>query len=221
MITAEGAEGAEVCCGIGFQPMAVWFNGRKPMPRGLSDGPAEFGRGGAGVVVAFFGVGAEDAAGDFLVKAFAVRGLEGFFHAAIFAGMEGEDGEAAAGIQALGQNAQETVERGEFLVHCNADGLEDAADGEFAFVLTDCGKFTANGGGEVCRGEKRLSGQGWGEMGGVRIVGVFGENGGEFFRRHFLQELRGRNAGRNSCACRGGRRFWWRNLAPGCRVAWN
>ncbi len=144
--------------------------------------------------MAFFGGGAEDAAGDFLVKAFAVRSLEGFFHAAVFAGMEGEDGEAAPGVEALGQDAQEGVEGGEFFVHFDADGLEDAADGEFAFVFTDSRKFAANGGGEFCGGEERFSGQGWGELGGVWFVGVFGEDGGEFVRRNFLQELRGGGA---------------------------
>ena len=72
----------------------------------LADGPAEFGGGGAGVGVAFFGPGADDAAGDFAVEACAVGGLEGFFHAAIFAGMEGEEGDAAAGVEALRQDAQ-------------------------------------------------------------------------------------------------------------------
>ena len=144
--------------------------------------------------MAFFGGGAEDAAGDFLIKAFAVRGLEGFFHAAVLARMESEDGEAASRVEASGQDAQEGVEGGEFLVHFDADGLEDAAHRELAFFARDRGKRGLNRGGEVCRGEERPSGQGRGELGAVRFVGVFGEDGGEFFRRNFLQELRGGDA---------------------------
>ncbi len=132
--------------------------------------------------MALFGGGAEDAAGDFLVEAFVVRGLEGFFHAAVFAGMESEDGEASSGVKASGQHAQEGVEGGEFFVHFDADGLKDAAHGKFAFVFADRGKFAANGGGEVRGGEKGLSGQGRGELRGVGFVGIFGEDGGEFFR---------------------------------------
>ena len=144
--------------------------------------------------MAFFGGGAEDAAGDFLVKAFFAGGLKGFFHAAVFAGMKGEDGDAAAGVQTLGQDTQERVEGGELLVHFDADGLKDATHGKFAFFFADSGKFAANGGGEVCGGEERLSGQGRGELGGVRLVGVFSEDSSEFFRRHLLQELRGGDA---------------------------
>ena len=71
-----------------------------------ADGPAEFGGGGAEVGVALGGGGTNDAAGDFLVEACAVRGLEGFFYAAVFAGVEGEDGEAAAGVEAVREDAQ-------------------------------------------------------------------------------------------------------------------
>ena len=87
--------------------------------------------------MAFGGAGAEDAAGDFAVEAFAAGGLKGFFDAAVFAGVEGQDGYATTGVQALRENAQEGVESGEFFVHFDADGLEDAADGEIALVFRE------------------------------------------------------------------------------------
>ncbi len=61
----------------------------RTLPLQRADGPAEFGGGGARVGMALFGGGADDAAGDFLVEAFVVCGLEGFFYAAVFAGVEG------------------------------------------------------------------------------------------------------------------------------------
>ena len=87
--------------------------------------------------MAFGGGGADNAARDLAVEAFAVRGLEGFFDAAVFAGVEGQDGDATTGVQALRENAQEGVESGEFFVHFDADGLEDAADGEIALVFRE------------------------------------------------------------------------------------
>ena len=87
--------------------------------------------------MAFGGRRAEDAAGDFAVEAFAVGGLEGFFDAAVFAGVESEDGDAAAWVEAVREDAQKGVECGEFFVHFDADGLEDAADGEIALVLRE------------------------------------------------------------------------------------
>ena len=83
--------------------------------------------GGGAAVGAFLGAGAENAAGDFAVESLAGGGLEGVFDAAVFAGVEGEDGEAAAGVEAPGQDAQEGVEGGKFFVHFDADGLEDTA----------------------------------------------------------------------------------------------
>jgi len=146
----------------------------------LPDGPAELGGGGAGVGVALGGGGADHAAGDFLVEAFAVRGLEGLFHAAVFAGVEGEDGEASAWIEAVREDAQEGVEGGEFFVHFDADGLEDAADGEFALFTRDQGERGLNRGGEICGGGEIVAGEDGGELRGVGFVGVIGEDRGEF-----------------------------------------
>ena len=111
-----------------------------------ANGPAEFGGGGAGVGSAFFGRGSDDVFGDGGVVAGGEAGLEGFFGAAVFAGMEGEDGDAATGFEAGGVGAEEGVEGAELVVDGDTEGLEDAALG---------------GGGVFAGG----GGAGWGEEG--------------------------------------------------------
>ncbi len=131
--------------------------------------------------MALGGGGADDSAGDLLVEAFAVRGLEGFFYAAVFAGVEGKDGEASAGVEALREDAQEGIEGGEFFVYFDPDGLEDAADGEFALFTRDRGERGLNRGGKIGGGGEIVAGEDGGELRGVGFVGIFRENAGEFF----------------------------------------
>lgn len=87
--------------------------------------------------MAFGGGRADDAAGDFAVEAFSAGCLESFLHASVLAGVESEDGDAAAGIETIGQQPEQRIERSKFFVHFDADGLEDAADGEFAFFARE------------------------------------------------------------------------------------
>lgn len=63
-----------------------------------------------------------------------MQGFKGLLHAAVFAGMKGEDGDATSRFQAGGEDAEEAIECVEFLVYGDADGLEDAADGFFNFL---------------------------------------------------------------------------------------
>ena len=105
--------------------------------RSGTGGPAEFGAGGAGVGVDFGRGGADGFVGDGAVKAGAAGFLKAAFDAAIFTGMEGEDGNASARFEALREGAEEMIEHGEFVVHCDAEGLESAADGRIAFALAN------------------------------------------------------------------------------------
>ena len=136
-------------------------------------GPAEFGGTRAGVGVPFGGAGAEDFVGDGGVGAVGFSGLKRFFDAAILAGVEGEDGNAAAGVQAVRQVAEKSFERGEFVVHGDAQRLEDAAHGEVGgfFVLT--GQGIADGAGKFEGGAEIFSSERLRERGGFGFIGVF------------------------------------------------
>jgi hypothetical protein len=114
-----------------------------------------------------------------------VQGFEGLFHAAVFTGMKGEDGDATAGFQAGGEDAEEGIECDEFLVYGDADGLEDAADGFFNFL------GIADQGGEgfpdgVCQREgfwEIFPGEAWGEEVGAGLVRIEVQGGFQFFGR--------------------------------------
>ena len=155
---------------------------------GGAAGPAQFGGGGPGVGALFLGGGAQDGLGDLGVDAVAQAGVEGFFHAAVFAGMESEDGHAPAEFEAGGEVAQKTVEGGKLVVHGDADGLEDAADGEVGFVLADVGQGSADGTGEFAGGGVMFFREERGELGGAGLVGIVDEEFGEFGGLEFLEE---------------------------------
>ena len=106
----------------------------------------------------FCGGGADDLVGDAFVGAVGEAEGEGFFDAAVFAGVESEDGEAAPGEKGLGEVAEEGIEGGEFFVDRDAEGLEDAAAGEFAF--RGVGGEGVEGGGEAAGGGEGISGEG-------------------------------------------------------------
>ena len=106
-------------------------------------------------------------------------GLKRFLHAPVFAGMKCQNRHATAGIQARGQVAEKSVERGKFIVHRDAQRLEDAADGEVAIILVQTRQHGADGRGEGFGGGESFSGEGRSERGGVRFIGVFDKQSGE------------------------------------------
>ncbi len=66
------------------------------------------------------------AVGNFGEDASSSARLKGFLHPAVFARMKREHGHAAAWRETLRQRSQQRVERGELVVHRNADRLERA-----------------------------------------------------------------------------------------------
>ena len=70
-------------------------------------GPTELCGRGTGICASLGGCGADDFAGDVGVKAVALAGVKGFLHAAVFAGMERQNGSPAPWIQAGGEMTQE------------------------------------------------------------------------------------------------------------------
>lgn len=112
------------------------------------------------------------------------------FHATIFAGVKGEDRDAPAGFERVGQLAQQEIEDAELVVHGDAERLEDAAHGVVARVVAEVtlmlGEDFANGVGERLRAREGRGGAARDEFAReefrVRLVGVFREGGGEFFR---------------------------------------
>ena len=70
--------------------------------------------------MAFFGGGTDDLFRNLVVEPFAPAAREGLFHAAIFTGMEGQNRDSSAGIQAGRQVSQERFERRELVVDRNA-----------------------------------------------------------------------------------------------------
>ena len=123
-------------------------------------------------------------------------GLEGFFNAPVFAGMKRKDGDAAAGVKTLRQDAQEGVEGGELFVDFDTDRLENAAHGEFAFLFSGGGERATNRGGEFHGGGKIPTGELVSDGSGVWFVGVGQEKRSEFLRGNFLQPMRGRDPAR-------------------------
>ena len=158
-------------------------------------GPAKFGGGGAGVVALFGEGGAEDLVADGGVVAVLEGGLEGFLNAAVLAAVEGEDGDAAAGAEAVGEGAEPGVEDFEFVVHSDAEGLEDAALGVlFALGVEKGGEGLVDGAGEGAGALELLFGEGGGEEGGAGFVGVVAEEGGELLLVEFGDEVGGGDA---------------------------
>lgn len=97
--------------------------------------------------------------------------------AAIFTGMEGEDGDAATGCEACGQVVEELVEHYEFFVDGDANGLEYALAGvlDFLFVFASEGLVDdfaeARGGGDAVGFGGFDDGTGQEER--VGLIGIF------------------------------------------------
>src|SRR5437764_184887 len=92
--------------------------------------------------------------------------LERFFHASIFPGVKCENRNAAACLQAERKIVQERIQRAEFVVHGDAQGLENAAHG----VVVSSG--AANDGSKLCRRRYRSLQDGTRYAIGVGFVGV-------------------------------------------------
>ena len=112
------------------------------------------------------------------VEAVAFALLERELHPPVLAGVEGEDGDASAGFQALREVAEEGVECAEFIVHRDPQRLEDAADGVFHLRGLEPW-LSSEGDADRIRESARAGGagaeEGAGEERGVGLVGVFGE----------------------------------------------
>src|SRR5579864_4947821 len=96
----------------------------------------------------------------------AFTGLERFFYAAIFPGMKCENGNPASCLQAERKIMQERIQRAEFVVHGDSQGLENAAHG----VIVSSG--ASNGGGKLCRCRYRSLQDGLRDAAGAGLVGV-------------------------------------------------
>ena len=166
-------------------------------------GPAEFGGAGAGVGADFFFVGDDAIGGDFRIDTGTEAVAEGMFDAAVFAGVEGDDGDSAAGGEAVGGDGEEAVEVREFAIDHDAERLEGAGGG---VQLRAGGTFQreatglADDGGEFLRG---LDGFGlaavddqFGDLRGVGFVAEFEEGGSEFVFGEAIDEGRGGLAAR-------------------------
>ncbi len=94
--------------------------------------------------------------------------------------MERQDGNATARIQTAGKISQKTVERREFIVHGNAQRLEDATNGIIDLVIHYLAqKGAADGFGQRGRRGKDLSCKSSGQRGGLRFIGIFLQEDGE------------------------------------------
>src|SRR5204863_9066259 len=58
------------------------------------------------------------------INAFAFPSLKRLLHPAIFSGMKRQNGSTSARFEALGKMTQKCIERGELVVHSDAQGLE-------------------------------------------------------------------------------------------------
>src|ERR1017187_6611869 len=102
--------------------------------------------------------------------------------------MECQDGDATIRVQTAGKISQKTVERGEFVIHHDAQRLEDATNGIINLIIHDFAqKRAADGLGQRGRGWKRLPGEDSGQNGGLRFIGIFLKDDGQVFGAGPLQ----------------------------------
>ncbi len=86
---------------------------------------------------------------DLGVRTAAFTGLEGFFHAAIFAGVKRENGDSATRLQAERKIVKERIQHAEFVVHGDSQRLENTPHG----VVVSSG--AANNCSKLCRRRHR------------------------------------------------------------------
>ena len=97
-------------------------------------------------------------------------------------------------VQAIRQEAQEMLERGELVIHRDAQRLKNAAHGQLAFLFSHARQRGANRGGERERGGERLARERSGDRLRMRLVGVVDQQRREFVRARFLRTARKRVA---------------------------
>ena len=93
--------------------------------------------------MALFIRGANYFFGNRRVNTVALSGLERLFHAPVFSGMESQNGRAPPWIEPRRKVPQKCVQGGELVVYRDAQGLENAADGQVALGVTK-GKYTTD-----------------------------------------------------------------------------
>ena len=78
--------------------------------------------------MALLGRGPNDIVRDVLKNTFPKEGLERLFDTTILAGVEGENGDAAAGFENFGKVSEEGCKGRELVVDGDSDGLEHSSD---------------------------------------------------------------------------------------------
>ncbi len=129
--------------------------------------------------------------GNVGIKTVREPGFETLLNTTVFAGVEGQDGDAATGVETVADVAQEGVERGELVVDGDAQGLENTADRQVGIITTsspfvECG---ADSFGEWFGAGKSFAGQREGEHMRVGFVGVFGQKSFELGRAQFCEQV--------------------------------
>jgi len=107
--------------------------------------------------------------------------MQGVFDDAVFEGVESDDGQAAAGFQPAGSLLEEFLEGAEFVVHGDAEGLEDECGGialatRRRVAGDEVGEFEGAGDGVVDAG----FGDDVGELPGAVFLAILAEDAGQF-----------------------------------------
>jgi hypothetical protein len=100
----------------------------------LSPCPTELRAAGTGICSQLNSGSADDFLSDCRESAIAQPCFEGVLYPAVFARMEGENRHATTRLQALREAPQEHVERAEFVIHGDAQGLEDTANRDLCIL---------------------------------------------------------------------------------------
>ncbi len=105
--------------------------------------------------------------------------------------MKGQDGGAPAWVQATRKAAQKRVEGRELVVHGDAQGLEDAADGKLAAVVARVRQRVADGRRQFGGADKAPASQSVSEGAGIRFVCILDEQRVQGIGPHFFEQTRG------------------------------
>ena len=174
-------------------------------------GGAEAGAAGAGIAGNFLGGGVDGFAGEEAEAVFGIGAgagplgaiklgggekVEGVFGDAVFEGVEGDDGEAATGLEPAGGALEEFLEGAEFVVYGDAECLEDEGGG-VAFAARrgmagdEVREFQGAGDGAGDAG----FGDDVGELPGAVFLAEITEDAGEFFDAGGVDDVGGRSTG--------------------------
>jgi len=124
---------------------------------------------------------------DLRVKPVVQPGHKCLLHPPVLAGVEREDYDAPARIQASRQVAQQHLERGELVVHRDAQRLKYPAHGEVAFVLLQSRQRGSDGAGQFRRGGETAFRERRTEFAGPRFIGVVPEKFRQCIGRSLFQ----------------------------------